>query len=437
MADFGREAEIGIIGSVLLDNGALAPAREILQRDDFFSEETRVVYAAMLSLSDEGTPINLATVAMRVGADVFFDKAGGVQFLLACERDLPSACNVPHFARIVRAESLRRKVVAFGAHLSEIGQKPMRDADAQIASLSDELMRIADGGKVSPTVSLGESVGRVCAAIVNHESKRFVKSGFTDIDGMINGFYDGSLTVIAARPSMGKTALGLCIASNVAILSGIPVLFFSLEMQTDDLTTRIISARAGVDGNSIRRETLTCDEIGRILDAAKDIDGAPLRIDDTGGIDIAVLMDRARREHRANNTGMIVVDYLQLVTCRDRSVQTREQIVSTVSRSLKALAKELSIPVIALAQLSRATETRADKKPLLSDLRESGAIEQDADNVLFIHREDYYTHQNTNEAEIIIAKQRSGPTGIVKLHWDGRYTRFSNLRNEYYDQNFR
>lgn len=436
MAEFGREAEIGIIGSILIDNGAVAPARDVLKAEDFYSESNRVIYSAMLSLADDSMPINAATIAMRIGDSRAFDEAGGVQFLLECERRLPSACNVPRFAEIVRADSLRRKIVAFGQRLEAVGQSPMENPDACIATLGDELVALADGNRAARSVTLSESMGRVCSAIVNGEKKRFVRSGFTDLDALMNGFYSGSLSIVAARPAMGKTAFGLCVAANVAIAANVPVLFYSVEMQADDLATRIISMRAAVDGNSLRRETVGAEEMGRMLDAVRDIGNAPMRIVDTAN-NIAVIRDHARRESRVRPVGMIIVDYLQLVRCTERNIGNREQEIAAVSRALKELAKDLSIPVIALAQLSRAVESRADKRPILSDLRESGSLEQDADNVLFIHREDYYTHGNTNEAEIIIAKQRSGPPGIVKLHWDGRYTRFSNLGNEYYDKNFR
>lgn len=432
MAEFGREAEIGIIGSILIDNGAVAPARDVLKAEDFYSEANRAIYSAMLSLADDSMPINAATIAMRIGDSRAFGEAGGVQFLLECERRLPSACNVPRFAEIVRADSLRRKIVAFGQRLEAVGQSPMENPDACIATLGDELIALADGNRAARSVTLSESMGRVCSAIVNGEKKRFVRSGFTDLDALMNGFYSGSLSIVAARPAMGKTAFGLCIASNVAITANVPVLFYSVEMQADDLATRIISMRAAVDGNSLRRETVGAEEMGRMLDAVRDIGNAPMRIVDTAN-NIAVIRDHAKRESRVRPVGMIIVDYLQLVRCTERNIGNREQEIAAVSRALKELAKDLSIPVIALAQLSRAVESRADKRPILSDLRESGSLEQDADNVIFIHREDYYTHGNTNEAEIIIAKQRSGPTGIVKLHWDGRYTRFSNLRNEYYD----
>lgn len=433
MANFSNEAEKSIIGSVLIDNRSLATAREMLDVSDFYCEAHRAVFSAMLDLDDNSIPINLATVAVKVGNKKSFEDVGGVQYLSECERSLPSAINMPRFAEIVLADSKRRKLCAFGQRLESIAQAPLEDADNQIASLSNDLMDIADSRRVSKAIPLSESMLRVCNGIVNHEQNGFVPSGFTDLDRMMTGFYAGTLSIIAARPAMGKTAFALAIASNVAITARIPVLLFSLEMQVDSLSMRILSSKAGVDGNSIKHESLSDDEIGRILDVVADIGDAPLRIDETPAIDIAVLKDRATREYRAHNIGMVIVDYLQLATCRSRTIGNREQEIAAISRGLKELAKDLSIPVIALAQLNRALESRAEKRPLLSDLRESGSIEQDADNVLFIHREDYYTHGNTNEAEIIIAKQRSGPTGIVKLHWDGRYTQFSNLRNEYYD----
>lgn len=436
MANFSNEAEKSIIGSVLIDNRALAPAREVLVPEDFYSEAHRIVFSAMLELDDNSEPINVASLAMKIGDRKSFSDVGGIHYLMDCERSLPSASNVPRFSEMVRADSMRRKLCSFGQRLEKISQSPLDNADDQIASLSNDLMSIADGGRAAKAIPLSESMQRVCSAIVNHEKKRYVSSGFIDLDRMMTGFYSGSLTIIAARPAMGKTAFGLAIAVNVATQENVPVLFFSLEMQVDDLTTRIMSSRAGVDGNSIKQESLSDSEIERLLDAARDMEGVPIRIDETPAIDIAAIKDRVTRERRSHGVGLVIVDYLQLGTCRSKNVGNREQEIAAISRGLKALAKDLSIPVIALAQLNRALESRAEKRPMLSDLRESGSIEQDADNVLFIHREDYYTHGNTNEAEIIVAKQRSGPTGIVKLHWDGRYTRFSNLRNEYYDETF-
>jgi replicative DNA helicase len=429
------EAEIGIIGAILIDNRALAVAREAVAAEDFYSETNRLIYRAMIALDDARMPINAATVFARIGDNPVFNEAGGIGYIQSCSQRIPSASIVPTYAEIVRTESTKRKMCAFGRRLEEMAGQPLDNVNETIAAMSAEMLTIADNRLASKWTSFADSVTDACGRL-SEPMPDCIGTGFDDLDRMITGFYPGTLTIVAARPAMGKTAFGLCIASHTAIVKRIPVGFFTCEMTSGELTNRILSARACVDGNAIKRHQCTVAEMERILDVASKIGSAPLHIDETSAIDIDVLQARARDAKRMFNIGMIIVDYLQLMTASSRKVQSREQEVACISRGLKEIAKELSIPVIALSQLNRALESRAEKRPMLADLRESGSIEQDADNVMFLHREDYYTKGNTGKAEVIIAKQRSGPTGVVELHWDGRFTKFSNLDRGYNGETF-
>lgn len=422
-------AEKSLIGSVLIDDRTLALVREIVRADDFYSQMNRDIYAAMCALDDAGMPINLATLFSRLLPDPTFANNNGELYLTQCMQELPSAQNVETFAKIVRGESVRRKLVGFADKLKATAEGSIADIDETVARLGDELASLPTGGAAVPWITFSDAVHGACATLLSEEVVTVVESGFVDLDAKLTGFRPGALTIIAARPAMGKTAFGLNIMAHAAINDGLPVAFFSLEMTAEELIFRVLSARASVNGNAIRRKQMTQAEWDRLLGAAERYPKPRIYIDETAGIDISTLRDRARRMHRQYGIRLLIVDYLQLMRSTRGRYQNREQEVADISRGLKETAKELHIPVIALAQLNRALDTRADKRPVLSDLRESGSIEQDADNVLFIHREDYYkpNTEPTNEAEIIIAKQRNGPTGNIKLHWEGQYTRFENL----------
>ena len=267
--------------------------------------------------------------------------------------------------------------------------------------------------------------------ILESDKKTRVLTGLVDLDAKLTNLKPGTLTIIAARPAMGKTALGVNIMCNAALRGGIPVGFFSLEMTANELIIRLICGESEVNGEAIRQQKMTDSEWSRVLSSAESLTKANIFINQTPAVDISLLKELAKRMQRTHGIRLLIVDYLQLITSSQRRIQSREQEVATISRGLKLIAKELSIPVIAMSQLNRGTDARADKKPILSDLRESGSIEQDADNVLFIHRDDYYSHENTCTAEIIIAKQRNGATGSVNLHWNGEITKFGDLEREF------
>ena len=426
-------AEQAIIGCVLIDNDTLAIAREIVKPDDFFSKCNQMIFSSMCASEDSGKQITVASLLVDLMNEPSFNEAGGISYLTNCSSECITAQSITHYAKIVRDESIKRRVGLFGETLINISKNRVEDIDAEICKLSDELLSLTSTSKITPWIDFKSAVQSACNAVIrNNDPSCVVPSGFIDLDAKITGFRPGDLTIVAARPAMGKTAFGLNLMQHAAFKLNIPVAFFSLEMTANELVNRTLSCMSSINGSAIRQKRLNDNEWNRLLDSAEKYSDARIYIDETAAIDISVLMERARRLHKQNGVRMIIVDYLQLMRSGSKRVQNREQEVADISRGLKELAKKLSIPVVALAQLNRAVDSRACKQPVLSDLRESGSIEQDADNILFIHREDYYKPNETptNIAEIIIAKQRGGPTGIVELHWEGEYTRFSNLEQD-------
>lgn len=425
-------AEQGIIGCVLIDNDTLAIAREIIKPQDFYSVCNQLIFTSMCASEDKGNPITLASIICDIGNDQSFINAGGVSYLVECSSQLPSTLNVASYAKIIRAESIKRKVCLFGDSLKNINEINYDEIDSEVSKLGDQLLSICSDSKVSPWVNFETALQSSVEQLTSDSITGVIPSGYIDLDAKITGFRPGALTIIAARPAMGKTAFGLNIMINVALYQDIPVAFFSLEMTKEELVNRIYSSVGSINGNAIRQQKMTDEEWNRLFDVVECYRKAKIFIDETPALDISTLKERARRLHRQYDIKMIIVDYLQLMRSSNKRAFNREQEVADISRGLKGIAKELNIPVIALSQLNRALDSRSDKRPILSDLRESGSIEQDADNILFIHRDDYYNPnaEPTNEAEIIIAKQRSGPTGIVKLHWSGEFTRFSNLEHK-------
>lgn len=425
-------AEQAVIGSILIDQSVIDIVRGIISPDDFYSSCNQSIFGAMCHLEDIGKQIDSVSVLKELSDNKQFQNAGGIYYLTNCSDSLPSTNMIAQYASIVREQSLKRKLTQFSETVKSLAGKNVDDIDVEIARLSEEILKINASNGITPWVSFSKAMQEACYALVNDSGEECISSGFCDLDSKITGFRSGSLTIIAARPAMGKTALGLNIMQNVAFKSHLPVVFFSLEMTASELIYRTISCLSSVNGNAIRQKKLSDEEWNGVLGAAEMYKDAQIFIDETPAIEISTLQERAKRLHRQYGIKMIIVDYLQLMRSSSKKVQNREQEIADISKGLKEIAKTLHVPVIALAQLNRAVDARACKQPVLSDLRESGSIEQDADTVIFIHREDYYNPNSTptNEAEIIIAKQRSGPTGIIKLHWEGQYTRFSNLEQD-------
>ncbi len=425
------EAEQSLLGGILIDNDGLPAALEIIRGDEFYRDSHRIIFRAIQELFERNEPVDLVTISALLAGRNELEAVGGAPYLASLVEAVPSARNVATYARIVNEKALLRRLIQVA---NEIGswsygggksvEEILDQAEASIFSITENRIR----NSYSP---LKEIIRKSIESIEHYQEFRDMVTGvpshYRDLDKLTAGFQKSDLIVIAARPSMGKTALALCIARNAAVESGIPVGFFSLEMSKEQLAMRLLCAEAKVDSHKIRTGFLSQNECAKMLTAAGAFMDVPIYIDDTAAISALELRAKARRMMADRGLGLVVVDYLQLM--KGRESERREQEISDISRSLKALAKELNIPVIALAQLNRKVEERTNKRPLLSDLRESGAIEQDADVIAFIYRDEVYNAASPDKgtAEILVSKQRNGPTGEIKLSYINTYTRFENL----------
>ncbi len=430
---YNIEAEKYLLGSILLDNTTFSLANDLLEPKDFYDELNRQIFRAMISLSNNHHPIDIATLTAQIGQFKRFEDAGSTNYLIDLESNLPSAANIRLYVERVKDESLKRQVIQIAQKAQCAAMLPMPDVSAFIADLNHQVFDLTLRDAARPYFSMKEvmisTFERIEELRQTQSSVPGVSTGFIDLDRLIAGFRPGTLTILAARPAMGKTALALNFLTNAAIHAKTPAVFFSLEMTKEELGTRIISSQAMIEGDNLRRGTIAPEMWNKLLITIKSMNEASIFVDETPGLDITRLSAKARRLKEEQNIGLIIIDYLQLLHGSVSNPNSREQEISEISRSLKALSKELSLPVIALAQLNRGVEARENKRPQLSDLRESGAIEQDADTIMFIYRDDYYHPQDSPDkglAEIIIAKQRSGSTGTVKLKWFGQYTLFQN-----------
>jgi replicative DNA helicase len=425
------EAEQSLLGGILIDNDGLPAALEVIRGDEFYRESHRVIFHAIQELFERNEPIDLVTTAALLAEKNQLEAVGGAPYLASLVDAVPSASNVATYARIINEKALLRRLIQTANEISSWSygggknvEEILDQAEASIFSITENRIR-------NSYSSLKDIVKKSIESIERYQEYRDMVTGvashYRDLDKITAGFQKSDLIIIAARPSMGKTALALCIARNAAVESGVPVGFFSLEMSKEQLAMRLLCAEARVDSHKIRTGFLSQNECAKMLTAAGSFMDVPIYIDDTPSISALELRAKARRMMADRGLGMVVVDYLQLM--RGKDSERREQEISDISRSLKALAKELNIPVIALAQLNRKVEERSVKKPMLSDLRESGAIEQDADVIAFIYRDEVYNPNSPDKgtAEVLIAKQRNGPTGEIRLGYISSYTRFENL----------
>lgn len=423
------KAEQSIIGAILLDPSVLDIAKEYISDGDFYAEYNREIFRAACNLANKGDGINLASMLGALINAPSFNHNGGVTILTRATETCPSASLVEQFAKSMKKYAAMRTLESLGdsAKLAASGQNG--DVYAYISTLKNELEKIGDGRAESFYVPFDKAINDVIVSLRNSNDELTVTSGFIDLDKMIVGFKPGTLTIIAARPAMGKTAFGLNILVNSVFKQDVPTAFFSLEMTASELVKRIISCKELVNGNAMKTGKLSDGELTRVLDFGAKYSNSKVYIDETPALDIDTFQDRAKQLKKKMNVGLIIIDYLQYMRSMKKTINSREQEIADISRGLKAISKELQIPVISLAQLNRNLDARADKRPVLSDLRESGGIEQDADTIMLLYRDDYYHPNETpnNVAEVIVAKQRSGPTGVVKLHWEGQYTRFDNL----------
>lgn len=426
------EAEQSLLGGILIDNDGLPAAFEVLRGDEFYRNSHRLIFRAIQELFDRNQPIDLVTLADHLGEKQQLQEVGGTSYLASLIEAVPSAANVSVYARIINEKALLRRLIQVSneiiSHCYGSGksvEEILDQAESAIFSVTENRIR-------SSYFLIKDIVKKNIEAIEQFQEHREMVSGvpsnFKDLDKLTAGFQPSDLIIIAGRPSMGKTALALNIARNVSLQNKIPVGFFSLEMSKEQLAMRLLCMEGMVDSHKIRTGFLSRQECAKLLTAAGAYMDVPLFIDDTPAITSLELRAKARRMMADRGLGMIVVDYLQLMRSRE-GAERREQEISEISRSLKALAKELNIPVIALSQLNRKVEERTNKRPILSDLRESGAIEQDADVIAFLYRDEVYNADSPdkNIAEISIGKQRNGPIGTVKLHFINSYTRFENL----------
>lgn len=439
-----NEAEQSVLGGLLLDNLAWDRAGDLITDSDFYRYEHREIFNAIAALINASKPADVITVYERLQSNGKADACGGLAYLNALAQSVPSAANLRRYAEIVRERAILRKLISASDEIATNAFNPQGRAVSQILDEAEgRIFKIGEEGSrgkqgfLSISQLAVELIDRVTELAENGaEDVTGVRTGFYDMDRMTAGLQKGDLVILAARPSMGKTAFALNIAENVAVQEGLPVLVFSMEMGASQLALRMVGSLGRIDQSGLRTGRIKDDEWGRLTEAVDKLAKAPMYIDETPGLNPAELRARARRMARQHGTvGLIVIDYLQLMSGTSKSDgENRATELSEISRGLKALAKELQCPVIALSQLNRSVETRTDKRPMMSDLRESGAIEQDADVIMFIYRDEYYNKPDgptpTKEpgvAEIIIGKQRNGPVGTVKLAFIKHHTKFDNL----------
>jgi len=427
------EAELAVIGAMMLDREAVVTATELLKPEDFYHDSHRLVFETMSELSEKAEPIDLVTVAEAMRVSGALEKVGGVAFIASIANSLPTAANIEHYAKIVAEKSLLRQLVKASSRITSLGYEGGQEASSLLDEAERMILEIsqrqARGGFTSIRSILMETFDKIDHLYRNKGNLTGVPTFFTDLDRLTSGWQPSDLIIIAARPSMGKTALVLNMAQNAAVRQKVPVALFSLEMSKEQLVQRMLCSEAMVDQQRVRTGNLLDADWPQLALAVGPLSEAPIFIDDTVGISVGELRAKARRLKAEQGLGMIVIDYLQLMTGSKRT-ESRQQEVAQISRALKGVARELSVPVIALSQLNRGVEQRQDKKPIMSDLLESGAIEADADLVAFIYRDEYYNKEESAKkgiAEIIIAKHRNGPVGSVELGFLKEFTKFVNL----------
>ena len=432
------EAEQAVIGSMLTDKDAVMLAVEKLKPDSFYREDNKAIFEAMLNLYNKSEPIDLITVKDELDSMDLFDKIGGMEYLALLPAKVPTTANAQKYINIVEEKYMLRNLIKTANEIIDIGYSPTEDADNVInlaqKKIFDLVQNNGNTGFSSIKDVLIESISKLEELYNRKQHITGVATGFSELDYMTTGLHGSELILLAARPAMGKSAFALNIAANAAIKSNVPVAIFNLEMSKDQLVDRILSSEAMVDSNKIRTGKLEEGDWSSVASILGKLSEAQIYIDDTPGISVMEIRTRCRKLKMEKDIGLIIIDYLQLVQgSNNRKNGSREQEIAEISRSLKILAKELNVPVIALSQLSRAVEQREDHRPMLSDLRESGSIEQDADIVMFLYRDDYYNKDSEDKGltEVIIAKHRGGSTGTVKLVWMGNYTKFTNLARGY------
>ncbi|MBC7343122.1 MAG: replicative DNA helicase [Clostridia bacterium] len=433
-----NEAEQAVLGSMLLSQDAIYAAMEILRPEDFYREAHQIIYRTILSLNDRGAPVDLLTVTDALRQEGVLGQVGGAAYVASLADVVPTALNVTQYARIVAEKSLLRSIIQVGMQVVEKGFSESEEALVILDQAEQALFNLGQSRRRGSFVPLKDllaaSFDRLEKLYHQEEGMSGLSTGFVDLDRFCSGLMPSDLIILAARPAMGKTSLGLNIAQNVAIKNHLPVAIFSLEMSKEQVAQRVLCSEALVDQQKLRSGQLEEEDWRRLIEILDPLSEAPLYVDDTPASTVMEMRAKARRLKGQKGLALIVIDYLQLIQ-PSRRLENRVQEISEISRSLKALARELDVPVIVLSQLTRAVEQRQDKRPMLSELRDGGSQEQDSDMVWFIYRDEYYNPDSEKKgvAEIIIAKQRNGPTGVVELGFLKEFTRFVNLEKRYED----
>lgn len=425
-------AEQAVLGSMLVSKDAVQAAVEVLKPEDFYREDNKEIYAAMMDIYSVGKEIDMITVTEQLKLRGTLERVGGTQNLATLIDNVPTTSNIERYVEIVEQKATSRNLIKVTSDIMKVSYAQTEELDAIIEQAEKGIFDLAQNRNSKSYSGMKEILVNTLDSIEkmyqNKEKLSGMESGFIDLDEKISGLNDSDLIIVAARPAMGKSAFVLNIASYVAMHDKVPVMIFNLEMSKEQLVKRMLSSESEIDSMKINNANLEQDDWIKMADASNRLADVPIYIDDTPVLTPSEIRAKCRKAKLEKNIGLIIIDYLQLMESKTAN-GSRQQEISEISRGLKILAKELNVPVIALSQLSRATEARADHRPMLSDLRESGSIEQDADIVMFLHREDYYDKETEkkNVAEVIIAKNRHGETGTVELAWLGKYTKFANL----------
>lgn len=428
------EAEQSVIGSMIMDREAIVVASELITGEDFYNKQYGVLFETMVELNDAGSPVDLVTLQNRLKEKDVPPEVSSLEFVRELITAVPTSANIKYYANIVAEKATLRKLIRLNEEIANTCYSGKESLEFILEDTEKRVFQLVQKRTTDDFVPVRQivmnAIDKIEIAAKNRGSVTGIPTGFTDLDYRTAGMQPSDLILVAARPSMGKTAFELNLAQYMAFKKNLTVALFSLEMSKEQLVNRMFSLESNVDAQKLRTGQLNDQEWERLIESAGTIGKSKLIIDDTPGISIAELRSKCRKYKLEHDLSIIMIDYLQLMSGGGRS-ESRQQEISEISRSLKALARELSVPVVALSQLSRAVEQRPDHRPMLSDLRESGAIEQDADVVMFLYRDDYYNHDSPDKgiSEVIIAKQRNGPIGTVKLAWLPEYTKFANLEH--------
>ena len=430
------EAEQSVIGSMLMDRDAIISASEIVTAGDFYQHQYGIMFEAMLELFNENLPVDLVTLQNRLKEKDVPPEVSSLEFVREIITTVPTSANVKSYANIVRDKAVLRRLIKVNEEIANtcyVGKEPLETIMAYTEKTIFNLLQNRNSGEFVPIRQDAMNVlEKIEEASKNQGTVTGIPTGFIDLDYKTSGLQPSDFILIAARPSMGKTAFVLNLVDHVAVKKGLPAMVFSLEMSKEQLVNRMLAMESNVDSQKLRTGTLSDTDWDAVVEGIGVIGNSKLIIDDTPGISIMELRSKCRKMKLEYGLSVVIIDYLQLMSGSGKGGDNRQQEISEISRSLKALAREMNAPVIALSQLSRACETRQDHRPMLSDLRESGAIEQDADVVMFLYRDDYYNKDTDmpNIAEVIIAKQRNGPIGTVNLVWRPEYTKFANMARQ-------